>query len=401
MLVIILFGLLNPALSTGPDALQFNPAQLAYPERPGFSCRLLDLGLRVGNNSLSFAQYDRYTGAYLDDDAKNDIFSSIPRAGFNLRAQGSAAAVEFGWKNFAASVRTVGSGQLTLPREVFDLALFGNELGRTYQVEDAGAFGHVYLKAGAAVATALGRNVAVGAGAHYLRGLAYAELREAEAYLVTTPDVLASDGILAYRKATGGSGFAVDLGVAYWTDGWRFTLACLDISPGITWTDGVEEGVYAFSLDSGNAYDIRTQGLFVHSYQCQPGPEFVTFLPLRVNFAVGKAFARWFNCGVMFQGRSGVESYPGLGWRTAGIVELQPWPWLPLGLEASYGQPDGPSLGAGAGLILGQVVITTRLNYFSGVFQEAKGVQLGFDISYAQLYHKSELYPFLLHHGVE
>jgi len=254
-----------------------------------------------------------------------------------------------------------------------------------------------FVPAGAGVASAFGKNVAVGVAGHCLWGLAYAELSEAEAHFITTPTVVASDGILAYRTAKAGNGFSFDLGVVYWRNDWRFTLACLDIGPGITWTEGIEEGVYAFSLDSANVYDITTKGLFVQSFDRHPGSEFTTRLPLKLNLAAGHTFYKWLNSGLMFQGRFGNSS----GWQTTGIVEVQPWSWLPLGWQLSYGRPDAPSLGLRAGLVLNRVVVTTRFDCLSGFLFGAKGVNLGIGVSCGQLHQKPAVHPFLLHYGVE
>jgi hypothetical protein len=131
LLLLVITGIFNPVTAVGPDAMLVNPAQLAYPERPGFACRILGLEAEAGNNSFSIAQYNRYTGAFLGDSAKADILGSIPKSGLLLAGGAQAAGAEFGYGNFAASVRTAGSAEATLPRDAFDLALQGNELGRT------------------------------------------------------------------------------------------------------------------------------------------------------------------------------------------------------------------------------------------------------------------------------
>ncbi len=400
-LVFLVTGVFNPVMSTGLDAVAVNPAQLGYPERPGFFCRVVDLGFRVDNNSFNLAQYNRYTGAYLDSAAKDEIIGSIPPSGFGLRVSGDASAVEFGYSNMVVSVRTEGFGQFVIPGEAFELALLGNEPGRRYRAEDVGAGGLVFLRAGVAAAGGIGSNVAVGLGAHYLRGLAYAELRQAEAQFLTTPTAFSADGVIGYRRATGGSGCAFDLGVAFWKNDWRFTLACLDIGPGITWTEGGEDGIYTFCLDSGNAYEIRSEKLFHHDFDCHPVFGFVTRLPVVVNLGVSHEFLNRLSAAVLFQERFGVSRDWGAGWLAAGLVEARPWVWLPVGLDVSYGDPGGVTAGVGAGLTLGRLVLATRLGYVSGLLLNAKGVEFGLRISYVDSRRGKKLEPFLLHYDVE
>jgi hypothetical protein len=391
-------GFFNPGTGNGLDALRFNPAQLAYPERPGFSCRILDLGIGFSNNSFSFSQYNRYTGAYLDRDAKQDILGSIPGSGLALRGQAEAAALEFGRGNFGASVRTVGSASCLVPEEIFDLALFGNALDRVYIADDAVAFGQAYMRAGASVGSALGSNFALGVGAYYLRGLGCAELRRADAFLATTPTAISSGGVVAYERASGGAGSAFDAGAAFWKNGWYASLSCLDIAGRINWTDGVEQAAYTFELDSGNAYDIKTKRLFTQSFETGQGQCFTTRLPLRLNLAGAKKFKKWLSAGVVVESRLWGETRLDNGWRTSAVAELAPLKRLPFELELGYGQPDGPCFGAGAGAILGRMTILTRFEYVGGLGMAAKGVRFGLGLSYARLYVEPDHRPYRIHY---
>lgn len=394
-------GLFNPVLVNGPDALWFNPAQLGGPDRPGFSCRIVDLGVGMDNNSFTFDQYNRYTGAYLDGTAKDDILRSIPVAGLALGVRGDAAAIEFGWSNFAVSTRTVAVGRVRLPRDVFDLALCGNEPGRTYTTAGAAGNGRVYLKAGMALAGALGRHVAVGIGFHYLRGLACAELTRAEANLLTTPTLLAADGIVAYRTAGGGSGYCGDVGVACWFKGWRFSLAGLGFGPGITWTERLDYGVYSFELDSGNVYDIRMDRLYDDEFVRQTGPAFTTRLPVNLNLGASREFTDWFNSAVLLETRLWGTYASENGWRASGVAEFVPWTWLPLAGELGYDSRTGPDCGLAAGVILGRFVLRTRVRLLSGLVMQARGFEAGFGISYAELHRESGPDVFRIHYDMD
>lgn len=383
-LLFALTGLFNPTLLKAPDALQFNPAQLALPDRPGFSCRIVDLSLGANSNSLTLGQYNHYTGAYLDEEAKNDILASIPDDGLDVQAQGTASAIEFGYRNFAASIRTVGLGRFVLSEDLLGVALHGNELGQSYQVGGIDGSGKLFLRAGVATATAIGRNWAIGAGGYYLRGLGCTVLREAEADFTVTRDFVAGQGVLDYCKATGGSGLAIDLGVAHWKNNWRFALACLDLSPGIMWTDGIQEAVYSISIDSGTVHEVQSKDLMEYNHDVHPAAEFVTRVPMKLNLGLGRVFSDWLNAAALFQ-RTFPEFPAGDGgWRMAALAEYQASKWLPVSCVVSYQNPGGVGLGVGVGAVVGRFRFLTRLEYLAGVLAGARGFDFGFGVGYAQ-----------------
>jgi hypothetical protein len=385
LLLLVVTSIFNPVTAVGPDAMLVNPAQLAYPERPGFACRILGLGVEVGNNSFSIAQYNRYTGAFLGDTAKADILGSIPRSGLLLAGRAQAAGAEFGYANFAASVRTTGSAEATLPRDAFDLALQGNELGRTYSAAGTAARAQVLWRAGVGWATGVGRHFAVGFGAHRLQGLFYADVTEASASFLTTEQAFASSGRVAYRTASGGSGWAFDAGVAYVHDQWRFSLACLDVGTGILWTEGVKRGVYTFTLDTANVYQIVTQGKFKQRFDQDAGGYFTTEVPVIVNLGAARRVYNWLNGSVLIQQRLR-DGDLGKNWSASAVCEMWPLRWLPVGLELGYRAWAGPVFGLDLGFVAGRFALVLGAKDLAGLFASAKGAELHFGIGFGTFY---------------
>jgi hypothetical protein len=401
ILTILAFGVFNPATAVGPDAMRVNPAQLAWPERPGFACRLLDLEAGAANNSFSLSQYNRYTGAYLDETAKSDILGSIPKRGLALGGLARAGACEFGYANLAASVRTVATADASLPKDAFDLVLFGNELGRVYRATGTGARAQVYWCAGAGMGTAIGRNWAVGVAGHRVQGLYYAGLTDAAASFLTTEQAFASSGRIAYRTATGGSGWAFDAGVAFLRDKWRFSLGCLDASPGINWDQGVETGTYAFSLDSGNVFEIATQGRFKQEFSRGQSSSFTTNLPLLVNLAAGRRFADWLNVGLLLQQRLRDGDWT-RNFSANAVCELWPVWWLPVAAELGYRSWAGPVFGLDLGLIWRRFAFTLGARDLSGLIMAAKGAEVHLGIGYGTFFQERPAsIPDTLHYGYD
>ena len=385
LLLLVVTGIFNPVTAVGPDAMLVNPAQLAYPERPGFACRILGLDAGFGNNSFSIAQYNRYTGAFLGDAAKADILGSIPTSGLLLAGRAQAAGAEFGYGNFAASVRTTGSAEATLPRDAFDLALQGNELGRTYSAAGTAARAQVLWRAGVGWATAIGRNFTVGLGAHRLQGLFYADLTDASASFLTTEQAFASSGRVAYRMASGGSGWAFDAGLAYVHDQWRFSLGCLDLGTGVHWTEGVKRGVYTFALDTANLYQIVTQGKFKQQYDQAGGGYFTTEVPVIVNLGAARRIYNWLNGSVLIQQRFR-DGDLGKNWSARAVCEMWPLRWLPVGLELGYRGFAGPMFGLDLGLVTGRFALVIGAKDLAGLFASAKGAELSLGIGFGTFF---------------
>jgi len=395
----VVAAIFNPVLSSGPEGMRFNPAQLGFFERPGFACKLFDIGVGLDNNSFSFSQYNRYTGADLDEPAKTDILSSIPNSGVNVRASGYGRAAEFGYGTIAVTLQTTCQAEATVPRDVLDLVLSGNELDRPYSAEGAMAAAEVVFRSGVGAGTAIGTNGACGFSIHYLRGLYRAELTDCEASFLTTQGKMAAAGHTAYRTATGGNGIAFAAGVAYSWRAWRFSLACLDMSPGIFWTDGVEQGELSFRLDSANAYEIAQGGRFSYEEQLSAGEPFVTMVPIRTNLGVGRRFSDGLNGAVLVQPVWDVDPVSLREFRCGLVGEVWPLRWLPLGCEVAYQKGRGAVLGIDAALIRGRLALTLGMSDVAGLFLGAKGAELHLGIGYATFYQerpKREL-PFLMH----
>jgi hypothetical protein len=297
-----------------------------------------------------------------------------------LALSGGAGAAEFGYDNIAVSVRTQARGSAVLPKDVFDLALNGNALDRVYEAGGLDAEAQVVWRAGLSAGTALGRNVTLGVGANYLHGLLDARLVEADADFLTTPSEFVSAGGLVYRRASGGTGWAFDVGATLSQGAWRYSLGCLDLGPGIVWHQGVEQGTYSFELDSVNAYDIAKAHGFTQQFSRGGSSSYRTAWPVTVNLGLGRRFGDWLNCGLLLQGRGAGK----LGLETALLssVEFWPWAWMPLGLDLGYSSCRGMVAGVNAGLIWRGLVLSGGATNEAGLLLAARGVSYRLGIGY-------------------
>jgi hypothetical protein len=397
--------LANPTLVYGCDCIGVNPAQLAYGERCSY--RILDLQAAAGNNAFDLFSYNRYTGAYLDPTAKQKLFSAIPEPGFRLGTSFHADLLDFTIGRFALAVRNHTGVAANVPRDLIDLALWGNALNRTYSASTLSGDAISYCDATLAYGFPLPHGFRAGVGLKYLRGLAIAQNTQVDGYLLTTPYVINSQVTLGYRYAFGGNGFGLDLGATYTPQSmysephplnsrppaaspWTFALAILNINTGIYWNQGLQAGVAGVSLDSFSVARINDNVLTSQFVQ-SPAQSFRTQLP--VQFVLGASYRLPDRpLGPLVLGasiseataNSALSSTIPRGTLTAQYRGLG---WLPLSVDASIGgspigSPLTPDYGLTLGLDLRGFALRARLANTGGLALAAKGASFGLSLTY-------------------
>lgn len=233
----------------GPSA---NPA--LYSLRGESRVDLLRARASAGNNAFSMGDYSLYNGDFLTDADKDEILGSIPESGLDTRAcayAGMGAVV--GGRYYVAGAGRAGQNS-TMPRDVLDLALHGNEMDRTYTMD--GASGEAVALADISIAysgpmTVSGRDFYAGARFHYLKGLAYGGVVRASGSLHTDEHGLTGEGEIVTRTAQGGSGYSLDIGLAHRTHSHIVISAyILNAVSSLNWTDACKEEVNSLIADN-------------------------------------------------------------------------------------------------------------------------------------------------------
>jgi hypothetical protein len=203
------------AFFEGPD---INPA--LYSVRGAGRVDLLSLSAGAGNNAFSVGDYSLYNGSFITEADKDDILASVPESGLDTRTHayaGAGAAIGGGF--YIAAGARAGQNS-TMPRDVLDLALRGNEIARTYCMDNASGEAMAVADISLAYSTPVsltGRYFFVGARLHYLKGLAYGGVLGASGCLTTEEESLSGEGELVMRTSQGGSGYSLDIGVSHRT----------------------------------------------------------------------------------------------------------------------------------------------------------------------------------------
>jgi len=269
------------SIAFGFDAPLYNPANLGSPKNPKFSSRILNgwvipltpvgiLGIYpTYNSSFSLSEIDSYfySGRYLDDATKQKILNSIPNKGFSMGLDAGIGILELSFKNFAFSLRAFSGTKNRIPKDVFDLILFGNKLGEEYnylenlRIETL-SYGTLTLSYGRMVS--FGETpISLGVGFRSMGGLFYGVVDEAKGSL-DTRDTTHFDafGDIKFKGGLGGYGFGLDFGIlSELSNGWSFSLAVLNANRGMNWKIEAMEGALSFRAESLSVINVITKEL--------------------------------------------------------------------------------------------------------------------------------------------
>ncbi|HID93678.1 MAG TPA: hypothetical protein EYP60_06240 [bacterium (Candidatus Stahlbacteria)] len=266
------------SIAFGFDAPLYNPANLGSPKNPKFSLRVLNgwvtpIGILsiypTYNSSFSLSEFDSYfySGRYLDDATKQNILNSIPNKGFSMGLDAGIGILELSFKSFALSLRAFSGTKNRIPKDVFDLILFGNKLGKEYnylenlEIETL-SYGTLTLSYGRMVA--FGETpISLGVGFRSMGGLFYGVVDEAMGSLDARDTThFDASGEIKFRAGLGGYGFGLDFGIlSELSNGWSFSLAILNANRGMNWNGSAIEGSLTFRAESLSIINVINKGM--------------------------------------------------------------------------------------------------------------------------------------------
>lgn len=343
-------------LATGVQAAKYNPANLGLSgyQRTGFE--LVGLGASIVNNSFTLGDYNQYTGAFLTDGDKSDILGKIPSEGLKLKADMEASMLSISKGAVVLSFDGIGAADINLNKDLVDLVLNGNSLTDTIEItgsysEAVGylAFGLSY---GRPVYSAGTRQLAVGGTIRYLRGLAVEEVVELEGLFATSLTGFSGSGKMVARTATGGTGYAVDVGAALkLNDSYTVGLRFKNLLGSIKWNRGAEEHGYIFNFDTMTIDNMADDYVVSDDYTKDIG-SFSTSMPTTMNVGLAKHSGRllWaVDWQQGFRRRAGSSTRPRL---SAGL-EWSLLRQIPLRAGLGSGGSKNTTFSFGSGLNLG------------------------------------------------
>lgn len=237
------------ALARGPEAVFWNPANLALRGGPKFQWELVNFGfsLIAENNGFSVKTYnDNFTDKtrLITEADKNKILKEIPddgerinvdldpRFALGIPLNGGVAFPISAWGLSSAITLGLNTGfEAELPKAMIELMLKGNEFNKPYDIADWNGSGWSVFSFNWAAAKPWmpGKlkpyldEFTVGGTFKVLSG-AYGDIQKSKGSLLVEPEGMDLDFNLITRAA-GGYGFGLDLGVAGVTKDRKLTFS--------------------------------------------------------------------------------------------------------------------------------------------------------------------------------
>ncbi len=344
------------SLAQGYYCSSFNPANLGLPANQMRGLQLPGFGLSVKNNSFSLDDYNKYTGARLSEDDKQELLSKIPSEGLKFSADAEFNAIGIGIGNFAISYSVIGAAEINLGRDAMELLLNGNSFAEVIDLNDVYGEGYglrsLNLSYGRLLYKNSDRQLSAGATVRYLKGFGYEEIIEADGQLVTLYTGFEGEGNLVSRTASGGTGYSLDLGAALQINQ-NYTVGAtfFNFLSAVKWTEETEEHRYTFAFDTVTLANMTEDSMYTSTDETVAVNSFTSHLPsvIKVGLAKTKGKLLWaVDWEQGFKKAAGSSSNPRLS--TGGEYRLVAF--LPLRAGFGLGGKQGTTYAGGFGLDL-------------------------------------------------
>lgn len=245
--------------ATGPEAVLWNPANLAFDRESGLSLNLFSAGLSLNNNSFSLGNVLTYRDNFSDKENKATILSLIPPEGLTAAGYASASILGLSIGNWAINSSVQGASNIKMSKELFELLVY--DYTRKDTVILSGAEGEAWTVAefGLSYGFKLWENnssftdqeLMLGISGKILKGLFYEKITRLEGTVITDENAWDSNVDLQVRSARGGYGYSFDVGAALQLNrNLKFGLSFLNLINAINWSKITEETDIVFKADT-------------------------------------------------------------------------------------------------------------------------------------------------------
>jgi hypothetical protein len=368
-------------LAKGVYTSLYNPANLGLTEYRQNGLELAGVGAEIANNSFTLSDYNDYTGAILTEDDKSTILGKIPAEGLKITADIEASVMSLSLGSFVVSLNGNAATEVNLGKDALELFLKGNGLDDTFSLDGMYSEAIAYASAGLSYGKSLyksgSRQLAVGATIKYIRGFGYEKVTELRGGVVTLMTGFEGEGTMIAQTATGGSGYALDIGAALkLSDSYTVGIAVKNVMSSITWDKNTEEHGYHFRFDTVTVDNMDNDSIVVSDDYSIDIPSFKSSLPsiMKVGLANTSGRLVWaIDWEQGFKLAAGASSKP----RFSAGTEYRLIGFLPLRAGYSIGGGKGSVVSGGLGLDLSLFYLDLALSNHSGLnFNNTKGAHL-------------------------
>ncbi len=340
------------AAARGLEAVQYNPANLALDR--GTSLGLASAAVMVGNNSLSLDRYNEINGSYLDTADKDLLMADIPAEGFRLDADVRVSAAGFRSGPFAFTLGARGQGRGNLDRDYFDLALYGNQVDQKVDFSNTWGGGYAVGMATISWGTALlrkpGSTLAVGCNLHYLQGLYEIHIAHAGGTLDTSLADIDGQAYVDALSAEGGTGYGLDLGLAWQRGNWDLALAVDNVRAAVDWDKGLQEDSYSITATAVTLLDGELDTAVIDRHDTRVAAPYRTHLPRSYRLGIAHRTGSLLTSADLAYEEGVTADQPSRSRAAAGAeYRLVSWLTPRVGLRLDEFAGTGGSIGLGIG----------------------------------------------------
>jgi len=375
------------------DVLTGNPAQLARLSTQKWRIDLPRFSAGAANNAFSVNYWNDQIARdhYLTAQDKREIIDRIPDDGLQVQGMASAPILGAVYKQAALQFSEQTAVNVTADRELFELALYGNQLNRGYKLEDLGGEQYTLFDAGVAVGYRFEqeyiKGLYGGIGFHFYLGSYYDKITDSSGELLATDSLITGYGVIQRVHAEQGDGIGFDLGLlAEINSKWSVGASLRQIGSSVTWVVN-EATLDAFEIDSSGLIvdslddENYVERAFKSSSSVLTGGSIESKLPATLELAGRYAYspralfvstlrARMDNTA---QGDRGVEASLGGEYTVHGPFVAR------AGMGA--GGPLGTRFAIGCGMLTKHYSLDIGCSWHGGMFSSARGVSIGFSHS--------------------
>jgi hypothetical protein len=370
-------------------ALAWNPATLGPYRGFRMSFEIPSVGMAIANNAFSVSYWNNHIAGdrYFSDAAKNDILDKIPDGGLQANAHVTTPLIGFTYDNFALRIATRSASETTLPREMAELALKGNQLYRKYNFGNLTGGSLNLLDAGLGFSYRFEQDripdLHFGIGFHYYQGLYLATLADADGNLTVTDETITGSSNIHAVTSNQGDGVGFDLGsYAVLSKQWEVGLSFRQLGSRIAWQLDDNDRISFYTDSAGLIIDSLDDDEYIergshYSDTSYTGGAFETPLPVIVQMnARYLPYENWSVMGdVQIITR---ETLFGKGGIQAGVAsEYRVRRFLPLYGGVSVGGPWKVQIGIGGGLRFRHYELDLGWNWIGGMFNGSRGIGFG------------------------
>lgn len=396
--------------SRGVDAVGWNPANLGFPEERPFSWSLVNINGAAHNNAFSIAQYNRFSGANLENEnRKTDLLESISSDGWRwtMDMHTSVPGISFSVTNWAFTSDLIVLNDISIPKDLFKFLFTGNtendSLVFDFSQETLALGMHSFSFGMPFQAFSLGISL------KYLNGLYYSGMTYQEGALYTTPEAIT--GVMHYQEqeAVGGNGVAVDIGVTTRErEDWQFGMAINNLGGKMKWGKATPTARFVsgtlsqllpideiarttnhfYGLDSLNGeslYRKDMSDLVIDSVSVMEGTEqFTVKYPTMFRFGGSYALPDYY-LKVMMDFRTGFEDrfFARNRWVWSTALEWRRKPWLPIRTGIAWDGSSFTQWGLGLGFETELLELNLGLSFERGMWiHTLKGMTFSLGMTY-------------------